>query len=239
VAVVDLIRSLQLGIVPRVVGTIITADYLQAWSANPAPFPCDLVELRLDGFSDFPDWLKIGKQIEHQGTPVFVTLRLKREGGFWTGGDLDRWPFLEDAIRHLSGVDVELRSDLTAGVSELAGQLGKIAVYSYHNFETTPPEQELEGILAGAHRLGGIGKIAVTAHTEADLKHLVSLFGRTWPLPICIIGMGPLGRETRLNFPLHGSCFTYGYLDTPGAPGQYSAAELTRHFSSSRNPGTT
>ena len=237
--VVELIRTLQLGRVPRVVGTIITADYLRAWSANPTPLPCDLVEFRLDGFSDFPDWLKIGKQIEHQGTPVFVTLRLKREGGLWTGGDPDRWPFLESAIRYLSGVDVELRSDLAAGVSELAGQLGKLSVFSYHNFETTPPEQELEGILMGAHRLGGIGKIAVTANTEADLQLLVSLLGRNWPLPICIIGMGPLGRETRLKFPLQGSCFTYGYLDTAGAPGQYSAAELIRHFSSLRRTGTT
>jgi 3-dehydroquinate dehydratase-1 len=239
VRVVELIRTLQLGRVPRVVGTIITADYLRAWSANPTPLPCDLVEFRLDGFSDFPDWLKIATQIEHQGTPVFVTLRLKREGGLWTGGDPDRWPFLESAIRHLSGVDVELRSDLAAGVSELAGQLGKLSVFSHHNFETTPSEQDLEGILTGAHRLGGIGKIAVTVNTEADLQLLVSLLGRKWPLPICIIGMGPLGRETRLKFPLQGSCFTYGYLDTPGAPGQYSSAELTRHFSLLRRSGTS
>jgi 3-dehydroquinate dehydratase I len=235
---VHLIQALQLGRVPRVVGTIITADYLRNWSANPAPLPCDLVEFRLDGFSDFPDWLKIGKQIEHQGTPVFVTVRLKREGGLWTGGDLDRWPFLEPAIRHLSGVDVELRCDLAPGVSELAGQMGKLSVFSYHNFETTPPEEELEAILSGGHRLKGIGKIAVTANTEADLKSLVALLGRKWQLPICIIGMGPLGRETRLKFPMQGSCFTYGYLDTPGAPGQYSAVELSRHFSVLRRAGT-
>ena len=122
----DLIHALQLGRVPRVVGTIITAEYLRNWSANPTPLPCDLVELRLDGFSDFPDWLKVGTQIEHQGTPVIVTIRLKREGGLWTAGDADRWPLLEDAIRHLSGVDVELSSNLVSGVSELAGQLGKL-----------------------------------------------------------------------------------------------------------------
>jgi 3-dehydroquinate dehydratase I len=234
---VNLIQALQLGRVPRVVGTIITSDYLRAWSANPSPLPCDLVEFRLDGFSDFPDWLKIAIQIEHQGTPVFVTVRLKREGGLWAGSDLDRWPLLEPAIRHLSGVDVEVMSDLARGVAELAGQLGKLSVFSYHNFETTPAEQELEGILAAGHRLGGIGKIAVTVNAENDLNTLVSLLGRKWSLPICIIGMGPLGRETRLNFPLQGSCFTYGYLDTPGAPGQYSAAELTSHFSTLRRAG--
>ena len=61
-----LIDALQLGRVPRVIGTIITADFLQRWSANPAPLLCDLVELRLDGFSDFPDWVRIGKEIEQQ-----------------------------------------------------------------------------------------------------------------------------------------------------------------------------
>ena len=235
---VNLIHALQLGRVPRVVGTIITADYLRQWSSNPVSLPCDLVELRLDGFSDFGDWLKVGIQIEHQGTPVVVTVRLKREGGLWTGGDADRWPFLESAIRHLSGVDVELRSDLAQGVAELAGQLGKLSVFSYHDFESTPPEAELEGILSGAHRRDGIGKIATTVNTEADLSTLVNLLGRKWPLPVCLIGMGPLGRETRLKFPVQGSCFTYGYLDQAGAPGQYSAAELTRHFTVLRHART-
>jgi 3-dehydroquinate dehydratase I len=229
---VDLIHALELGRVPRVVGTIITAEYLQSWSSHPSPLPCDLVELRLDGFPDFPDWLKIGKQIEHQGTPVIVTIRLQREGGLWTDADPDRWPLFEAAIRHLSGVDVELRSDLASGVAELAGQLGKLSVFSYHNFETTLPEQELEAILNGAHRRGGIGKIAVTANNEAQVQMLTNLLGRKWPLPVCIIGMGPFGRETRLKFPLQGSCFAYGYLDKAGAPGQYSAAELTAYFSS-------
>ncbi len=233
-----LVQALQLGQVPRVVGTIITADYLRAWSTDPSPLPCDLVEFRLDGFPDFPDWLRIGKQIEHQGTPVFVTVRVKREGGHWAGTDSDRWPHLEAAIRHLSGVDVELRSELTAAVSALAGQLGKLAVFSFHDFSTTPPQPDLEAILNGAHRLGGIGKIAATANTEDDVARLLSLLHREWALPVCVIGMGPLGRETRLQFPLQGSCFTYGYLDTPGAPGQYSAAELSQHFADLRRAGT-
>ena len=230
----ELIKALQLGLVPRVVGTIITADYLRNWAQKPQPFECDLVELRLDGFADFPDWLRIAKQIEHQGTPVIVTLRLKREGGHWKGLDSDRWGFLEDAIRQLSGVDVEFKSDLTAGVAELCGQLGKLAVFSFHDFSGTPPAAELEGILSGPHRVGGIGKIATTANSEADVETLRAILRRKWHLPVSVIGMGPFGRDTRLEFPLEGSCFTYGYLDQPGAPGQFSAAELSRHFAPHR-----
>lgn len=143
---------------------------------------------------------------------------------------MDRWTLLEPAIRNLSGVDVELRSDLAPVISELCGQLGKLSVFSFHDFLRTPPREELESLLARAEALGGIGKIAATANTPEDLESLRSLLSGRRKTPVCIIGMGPFGRETRLTFPLQGSCFTYGYLDTPGAPGQYSAAELSRHF---------
>ena len=44
---------------------------------------------------------------------------------------------------------------------------------------------------------------------------------------LCVIGMGPDWAHTRVLFPQLGSCLTYGYLDKPTAPGQFSAAELT------------
>lgn len=225
-----LIEALQLGRSPRVVGTIITADFLQRWSANPSALPCDLVELRVDGFPEFSEWIRIGTQIEASGTPVFATIRLQREGGKWNRGDRERWPLLEPAIRQLSGADVELRSDLAKEVSELARELGKLGILSFHDFQKTPPRAELEEILNSAKALGGLGKIAATANQPEDVDLLRELLHRKWGTPVCIIGMGPHGRQTRLEFPCEGSCFTYGYLDTPGAPGQYSAAELTAHF---------
>lgn len=234
----ELVHSLQIGRVPRVVGTIITADYLRKWSETPRPLPCDLVELRLDGFPDFEDWLRIGERLERSGTPVFATVRLQNEGGQWTGGDMDRWKLLEPAIRHLSGVDVELRSELAQAVSVLCKQLGKLGVFSFHDFEGTPPPEELEAILGSAERLGSVGKIAATAKTEKDVEQLRALLHRKWSVPVCIIGMGPIARETRLKFPQEGSCFTYGYLDTPGAPGQYSAAELMKYLRESRRAGS-
>ena len=234
----DLINALQLGRVPRVVGTIITAGYLERWSDSPSPFQCDLVELRLDGFSDFEDWVRIGKQIEHHGTPVIVTVRLKNEGGKWNGGDLERWILLEPAIRGLSGVDIEIRSELAPAVAKLCGELGKLSIFSFHDFSQTPPRAQLEGYLAEANRMGGIGKIAATANKAEDVELLRSLLHRKPENPVCIIGMGAFGRETRLTFPLEGSCLTYGYLDTPGAPGQYSAVELTTHFRNLRRAGT-
>ena len=225
-----LVESLELGKVPRVVGTIITEEFLSKWRDDPRKLPCDLVELRVDGYPAFSDWLPIGQQIQDYEIPVFATIRLAKEGGRWTSLDSDRWPLLEQALRQLAGIDVELESDLAEFAAQLSGELKKVCVLSHHDFQKTPPLETMRQMLQHAHERGCIGKIAATINVPEDLASFRSLLHEKWPLPICLIGMGPLGRETRLTFPQEGSCFTYGYLDTAGAPGQYSAEELMRHF---------
>ena len=81
-------------------------------------------------------------------------------------------------------------------------------------------------ILERAQEIGNVIKIAATANSPQDAATLRSLLELEWKTPICVIGMGPFGRETRYQFPRLGSCMTYGYLDVAGAPGQFSAAEL-------------
>ncbi len=225
-----LIQSLEIGKVPQVVGTIITEQFLTEWRGNPRKLPCDLVELRVDGYPGFSDWIAIGEQIQDYETPVFATIRLAKEGGKWTGLDSDRWPLLEQAVRRLAGIDVELNSDLAEFAARLSAELKKLCVLSHHDFEKTPSIETMRQMLQHAHDRGCIGKIAATVNTPGDLASLRSLLSEKWSLPICLIGMGALGRETRLTFPREGSCFTYGFLDSAGAPGQYSAAELMRHF---------
>ena len=225
-----LIQSLRLGQVPRVVGTIITEDFLRDWSARRGKLPCDLVELRIDGFPDFNGWLQIGAEIEEFELPVFATIRLAKEGGEWTRPDSDRWPLLEEALHSLSGVDVEIESELSPLAAKLAADLGKLCVLSHHDFQGTPPLSRMIQLLERAHQHGAIGKIAAAANSPEDVTNLHSVLKHPWAQPVCLIGMGPFGRPTRLTFPLEGSCFTYGYLDAPGAPGQFSAAELTEHF---------
>ena len=225
-----LIDRLQMGHVPVVAGTIITAEFLSKCAANPQPLPCDVVELRLDGLPDYAGWLADAKKIESNGTPVFVTLRLAIEGGRWDRPDTERLSTLRAALEYLSGVDVELASPLAEQIGAEARQRGKLCIISHHDFQKTPPVAELERILGRAGELGSIAKIAATANSEEDVAQLRSLLQKPWKSPVCVIGMGPFGRETRLSFPREGSCLTYGYLDVPGAPGQFSARELRDHF---------
>ena len=184
----------------------------------------------MDGMLEFEGWLEAGRTIEAAGKPVFATFRLALEGGLWTRPDSDRLPLFELALEALSGIDIELQSRILEPVTTLARQKGKLCIVSHHDFHRTPPVAELEHIIHRAQEVGSIVKIASFIHSPDDLETLRALLRRSWKKPLCLIGMGPLGRESRLNFPLEGSCLTYGYLDSPGAPGQFSAAELSEHL---------
>lgn len=210
----------------RVVGTIITEAFLE--SAAERKLPCDLVELRIDGFPLYEGWVQKGLAIERQGTPVFVTPRHAMEGGQWTGPEAERWSVYQEALEHLSGVDIEVQSAIAEQVATLARAKGKFCILSHHDFNATPSAGDLEGIIRKGQEIGTVVKIAAMVQSAADLETLRSILRQSWKVPICLIGMGPLGRETRLTFPKEGSCLTYGYLDQAGAPGQYSAEELMR-----------
>jgi 3-dehydroquinate dehydratase-1 len=214
---------------PKVIGTILTRNFLERFEVTPE-LPCDIVELRVDGYPEYEEWAKAGARIEAGGRPVIMTLRISDEGGKWTGADRERISYFEKAIGAVSCVDVELRSGIAAEICKQARGAGKWSIVSYHNFKETPPVPELKRIVEEAREIGSIVKIAAKVNSLDDTETLRCILQGRWDVPLCIIGMGPLGKETRLRFPLEGSCFTYGYLDVPGAPGQFSALELKNYL---------
>jgi 3-dehydroquinate dehydratase-1 len=70
------------------------------------------------------------------------------------------------------------------------------------------------------------------AKNNDDIATLEKLLGSSLDVPLCVIGMGAFGTKTRITFPAHGSCLTYGYLDAPSAPGQLSAEMLSEQLCS-------
>ena len=196
---------------PRVVGTI-----SKPGTKIPAG-ECDIVELRLDMIPFRPVEM-----------PTIATIRLASEGGKWTKPDADRLPLFEEALQKCTAADVELRSPLLDKVSALAAKHKKALIISYHDFEKTPPLEELKKVMAKAANYGTVVKIATMTKTEDDVATLRALFKENCSAALCVLGMGPLAKETRLEFPKLGSCFVYGYLDEPVAPGQPSARELKR-----------
>ncbi len=213
--------TLEVGKIPRVVGTVSSFDYA-------GDFCCDVVEVRLDRTGTQPDWLQRCKKIQYTGKPVLLTARLRAEGGSWTLDDSKREAIYAEALRELAAVDVELNSAFCGSVADEAARLGKACVVSFHNFQETPPLANLCAIAEKAMEIGSIAKISTMINREEDVAVLKSLLGRRWPKPICVIGMGEAWAKTRVEFAVLGSCLTYGYLDGSAAPGQWHAAELLR-----------
>jgi 3-dehydroquinate dehydratase-1 len=206
--------NFMLGTAPKVVGTVSKVETL----ARLPTHDCDIIELRLD--------LIGGDALRQLDQPVIATIRLASEGGKWTEPDADRLPLFEAALQQCTAADIELRSALLEKVSGLAVRHQKALIVSYHDFDKTPPADELKKVMAKAANYGTVVKIATLTKTEDDLVTLRSLFRENCSATLCILGMGPLGPQTRIEFPRLGSCFSYGYLDTPVAPGQVSAREL-------------
>jgi len=220
--------SLMLGVTPRIVGTVSEARTLAQLAAG-AQRDCDIVEIRLDLIGQAADqWLEHAQAIEAGGLPAIATIRLAEEGGQWTLPDEARLPVFETALQQIAGADIELRSPLLEKVSALACRHHRALIISYHDFHRTPPLDELRTVMAQAANYGTVVKIATLAQTEDDLATLRALFNENCSAALCVLGIGPLGPQTRVEFPKLGSCLTYGYLDKPVAPGQPAARELMR-----------
>jgi len=205
---------LTLGLAAKVVGTISRRETLD----QPGPFPCDIVEIRLDLIGIVP--------LRPLQQPTIVTIRLASEGGKWTKPDEARLPLFVTALQQATAVDIEYRSPLMKQVSALACKHQRALIISYHDFDKTPPLAELQQIIRTGANYGTVVKIATLTKTEEDVATLRALFAEQCSASVCLLGMGPLGPRTRTEFPRLGSCLTYGYLDVPIAPGQVSASQL-------------
>jgi 3-dehydroquinate dehydratase-1 len=71
-----------------------------------------------------------------------------------------------------------------------------------------------------------IVKVAARVETPAELARLMTLFDLAQGAPLSVMGMGPLGKVSRLLCARLGSCLNYGYLDQPQVPGQWEATRL-------------
>ena len=211
----------SIGKQPRVVAVLTSLDSLNRFAALKVK-PCHIAEIRLDHIGPQTDWLASARALEAAGTPVILTLRAAYEGGKWNGREEDRLKILEQALPEVSAVDVELKSGLAA---KLKGR-GAQVVVSFHDFAGTPEAGQLKATMREAFRQGDVAKISTMINSPGDLDVLEQLLAEKYPGPVCIIGMGALGVKTRTEFPQRGSCLTYGYFESPAAPGQRPAATL-------------
>jgi 3-dehydroquinate dehydratase-1 len=212
---------------PQIVGVIFSrADLQRALRMRKPP---DFFELRLDGLISCLDEAR--RAVPQIRAPLIVTARHPGEGGVNNLSAARRRALLLEFLPSARYIDVELRSTAAfRRVLEAAAQNRIETIISFHDFQRPPGPAQLERIAARAHSLGAaLLKIAVRTDTPAQLDILLDFFDRHRRAPNTVaMGIGRLGRASRLTLVRRGCLLNYGYLGSPAAGGQLSLEELRR-----------
>ncbi len=184
----------------------------------------DLLELRIDLLD--VEARKILPELKRLGLPLIITNRMKQEGGAWKGSEAQRIQKLLSLLPFADAVDIELCAEKRDDVIEKVKSLEKTVIISTHDFQRTPGYDVMMGIINESFEAGAdIAKLAVMPHSFEDTLRLleVTLHSKG---AVCTIALGDIGMHSRVIAPLYGSVMTYGYVDTPTAPGQFRVDEL-------------
>lgn len=202
----------------------------------------DVVELRLDYLDNGLDKLAaaaLTRQVAEL-TPdkiLLVTFRTQAEGGAAAISDAGYaelyLEILENGKADLLDLEMFRSEETVRKVVERAHERGVKVVMSSHDFERTPPKEEIVRRLCLQQTLGAdILKIATMPHNAGDVLNLLAA---TWEVhsqhsdkPLLTMSMGGVGVVSRLIGELTGSALTFGMVGKASAPGQIAANDLYR-----------
>jgi 3-dehydroquinate dehydratase-1 len=192
----------------------------------------DIIELRVDMFENIEERhiLKIFRTVkERLNKPIIATIRDTSEGG--QKEIKDRINLYKIVLPFSDFIDIEINSDIYEDIKKLCAENRKTLIGSYHNFLFTPDNNALEEIfLKGKNSGCDIVKIAVMPNNKEDMLRLIEFTLKHRKDPIITMSMGEIGLPTRVFNPIFGSLITYGYINTPSAPGQLSIREISQIF---------
>jgi 3-dehydroquinate dehydratase-1 len=212
---------------PQIVGVIFSrADLQRALRMRNPP---DLFEIRLDRFANSLG--EVNAAVDRLPAPFLITARDPREGGANHLSAPRRRALLLEFLPRAAYVDMELGSARSlAPVLRSARAHGIPTIMSFHDFKTTPPASQLDEIVSGAQSLGAdVVKVATRTDTPAQLNTLLDLFERQrGTAKLVAMGIGKLGRASRLELARRGCLLNYAHLGSPAAAGQLSIRDLRR-----------
>lgn len=198
-------------------------------AARLRPGEVGFVEVRLDALT--PDHARLMAALESIRVPVLLTARHPTEGGAQRLSAAERRSLLQAFLLKAGAVDVELRSIASLSAVLENARRGKIKrVISFHDFRGTPGLPRLREIVRRSVRAGAdIVKVATHLRGANDLAVLLLLQSAA-KTPLATMGMGPLGKVSRLVLAAAGSRLNYGYLDKPQVTGQWPALKLVERL---------
>ena len=194
----------------------------------------DILEFRLDDLHD--SLSEVWRTIESTQTTSLATARSPEEGGSGNLSAERRLELYRTVLPAVELVDTEIASLATesfAGFIDEAHAADALVVGSFHDFEKFPGTETIWEKVDAAYAMGvDIAKVAVVVEEMSELFDLVELVEthRRQGRLISAMGMGPLGKISRLVLARAGSCLNYGYFRTENAPGQWSAERLASLF---------
>jgi 3-dehydroquinate dehydratase-1 len=190
----------------------------------------DFAEIRFDFVSSNRMQAAIDAVTGIRSKAVF-TLRSKDQGGKFAGSEQERIEWLKKlAEQKPMLLDVEL--DTIKENDELAGFLEKTPILvSWHNFQQTPPSDELADILSEMRIYSNYVKVVTTAKSVEDSLRLLELYESTTGLHPVIFAMGDAGIVSRILCTIVGNApFTYTSLEKAVAPGQLTVKQMRKLY---------
>jgi 3-dehydroquinate dehydratase type I len=117
-----------------------------------------------------------------------------------------------------------------AAVFQAARKRGVRTIVSFHDFRGTPDATRLDELARKAHRFGpDLFKLAVQTDRPAQLDRLLEFFERHRSSgKVVAMGIGKLGRQSRLELARRGCVLNYAHLGSARVQGQLSIPELRR-----------
>ena len=212
----------------------IFADTLTSVNAG-----AELIEWRSDFFQDLSsnqsllETLKGLREIIGD-LPLIFTVRTKQEGGQVEITDTDYFNLLlfvsQKQLADLIDVELFRCKDRPGNLVKAIHNHNSLVLLSNHEFQLTPPKDELINRLREMHKLGGdILKIAVMPTNSKDVLTLLSATNEMaveTDKPLVTMSMGGLGVISRMVGEIFHSSLTFGTVGKSSAPGQIAIDQL-------------
>ncbi|MEX0500782.1 type I 3-dehydroquinate dehydratase [Raoultella terrigena] len=217
-----------------------TLDELKARARALVEVDADIIEWRADGFAQVGKTEQVLLALAEvrqilADTPLLFTFRSQKEGGEAQLDEADYFALNRQVA--LSGlvevIDIELFNDETQirALIDDAHAAGVKTIVSNHDFQKTPPEEEIIRRLCRMQELGAdLPKIAVMPQSPQDVLTLLSatlaMKEKHATGPIVTMSMGKMGGISRVTGRLFGSAMTFGSAGQASAPGQIAIRQL-------------
>ena len=192
----------------------------------------NFVELRIDLINNISqkDLELIKNKIKKK---AILTCRTQKEGGSFKKSEKERIDIIEQALKlGFDYVDIELSAITSVNLKNKAKKTKIIC--SYHDFKKTPSYKKLEEIanIIQKNKNCDVGKIVTMVKTQTDIQKLLRLLlNKDEKVNMIVLGMGKIGKITRILSPILGGYLTFASIGKKqSAPGQLDIKELEKIY---------